>query len=251
MIKLISKEWEIDQIDTILFDKDGTLTDLHYFWGKITEMRALKIINYFGLSQNNFEKICSFLGYDINSKKMLSDGITALYSRSKIIEIFKNNLLELNVDATTNILENIFDEVSEEFYKDITQYTKPINDAVNFFKKAYNKGIKLGIVTSDSIVSTKLVLKNFGWEKYFSSVIARESSNKTKESGELTKLALKELNADNSRTIMIGDAPMDYISAKNANLKETILISSGQIDSYELKKITKYVLSSLSEIEIK
>lgn len=34
MINLKTDNFEIDNIDTILFDKDGTFIDLHYFWGK-------------------------------------------------------------------------------------------------------------------------------------------------------------------------------------------------------------------------
>ena len=47
--------------ETILFDKDGTFIDLHYFWGKMTEMRASSVINAFNLSEDFFEKLCSFL----------------------------------------------------------------------------------------------------------------------------------------------------------------------------------------------
>ena len=135
MINLKTKEWEIKNIETILFDKDGTIIDLHYFWGKMTELRAKEIIKRFNLSNDYFSKLCDFLGYDINLGKMNPNGITALYSRSKIIEIFKNNLKEINVDTTENYLAEIFDYVSKIFYKDINKYTKPINSAIEFIKK--------------------------------------------------------------------------------------------------------------------
>ena len=92
MISLKTKKWELKNIETILFDKDGTFIDLHYFWGKMTELRVQEIIKRFNLTENLFGKLCLYLGYDLNSQKMLPDGITALYSRSKIIEIFKNDL---------------------------------------------------------------------------------------------------------------------------------------------------------------
>ena len=91
MINLKASDWSIEGVECVLFDKDGTFVDLHHFWGKMTEMRALEVIKKYNLSQEKFELICSFLGYDINNKKMLPDGITALYSRVKIIEIFVSN----------------------------------------------------------------------------------------------------------------------------------------------------------------
>ena len=132
----------------------------------------------------------------------------------------------------------------------MSEYTKPIKEAIDFIKELYQAGVKLGIVTSDSIESTKLTLKHYGWEKYFDVVIGRESSEFTKESGEPTKLALTALNAISENTIMIGDAPMDYTSAKNAGINITILVATGQIKKEELETTSPFVVNSLSEIKI-
>lgn len=250
MISLKTKNWQIDNIETVLFDKDGTFIDLHYFWGKMTELRVQEIIKRFNLEVGDFEKLCLYLGYDVNSGKMLPDGITALYSRSKIIEIFRGNLEEFGVFTNEVELAKIFDYVSEIFYQDMVKYTKPIEPAIDFIKQLHQKGIKLGVVTSDSVVSTELTLKNFGWENLFGVVVGRESSSETKESGALTKFALETLGANPNTTIMIGDAPMDYISAKNAGIDKTILVATGQIDAEELQQTSSFVVGSLSEIEI-
>lgn len=250
MISLKTKEWEIKNIETILFDKDGTFIDLHFFWGKMTELRVNAILEKYNADKNYFTDLCLELGYDTKTGKMLEDGITALFSRVKIIEIFSKNLKKYGINATEEDIEKIFDEVSTIFYKDMQKYTKPIEDAINFIKNLHKTGVKLGIVTSDSVESTLLTLKNFKWEYLFNSVIGRESSEFTKESGEPTKLALKELNANQKTTVMIGDAPMDYISAQNAGIDTTILVASGQINKTALKNTSKYTVSSLSEIQI-
>lgn len=249
MLSLKTQNWQINEIETILFDKDGTFIDLHYFWGKMTELRAFSIIEKYNLSKTDLSKICLFLGYNPETKKMIPDGITALYSRSKIIELFQKELLSLNINVSKEELETIFDNVSQDFYKNIETYTKPIDSAIEFIKKLHSKNIKLGIVTSDSIESTNLTIKQFGWEKFFDVVIGRESSPYTKESGEPTKLALDKLNANPKTTLMIGDAPMDYISAKNAGIDKIILVATGQISKEELLKTTNFVVSTLDEIQ--
>lgn len=250
MISLSTDNWKIDNVETILFDKDGTFIDLHYFWGKMTELRVLEVIKRFSLEDSIFEKLCLCLGYDTQEGKMLSDGITAMYSRVKIIEIFKNDLLNIGINVSNKEIEDIFDNVSEQFYKEIENYTKPITSAIEFIKKAHDNKIKIGIVTSDSIHSTKLTLKQFEWDYLFNAIVGRESSPHTKESGEPTKLALNQLNANPKTTVMIGDAPMDYISAKNAGIINTILVATGQINSKELSKTSKYVIENLSQISI-
>ena len=249
MIKLSHNDWLIENVDTVLFDKDGTIIDLHYFWGKITEMRVLAIISKYNLSEDLYNTLCFFLGYDVNKHMMLPEGITALYSRIKIIEIFTNNLIKLGVNATDIEIGQIFDSVSVEFYKKIQHYIKPIDGVIDFIKVLRSFNIKVGIVTSDSVESTNLTLKYYNWENLFDVVIGRESSDETKESGIPTKMALKVLGANSKNTLMIGDAPMDYISANNANIKNTILVSTGQIEYRELKKISNFVTVSLKDVK--
>ena len=249
MLNLSTENWEIKNIDTVLFDKDGTFIDLHYFWGKMTELRAEEVIKRFDMKPELFSNLCLSLGYDNESCKMLKDGITALYSRQKIIEIFKGNLKDLGVDTTDKVLETIFDEVSDKFYKDMQKYTKPIDSAISFIRELNKNGIKCGIVTSDSVESTKLTLKHFGWENLFGVVIGRESTKENKESGVGTRMALDILNSNPQNTVMIGDAPMDYIAAKNAGIENTILVATGQIEKDDLFKTSPYVVKELSKID--
>lgn len=250
VIKLKTKNWAIDNIETILFDKDGTFIDLHYFWGKMTELRANAVIDCFNLDKNLFSKLCLYLGYNLSTGKMLKDGITALYSRPKIIDIFCENLKECGVLTTHQRIEQIFDEVNVRFYSEMSKYTKPIKGAVDFIKKMHSLGIKNGIVTSDSKESTMLTLEHFGWKSLFDVVIGRESTPEHKESGVPAKMALETLNANPKTTIMIGDAPMDYLAAKNAGVEKTILVATGQIDADSLLKTSLYVVESLSDIEM-
>lgn len=250
MISLKTDNFEINNIDTILFDKDGTFIDLHYFWGKMTKMRASEIVKKFNLQKNMFSTLCLKLGYDTSKGEMLQDGITAMYSRPVIIEIFCKNLNELGVKTTENDIEEIFDNVSKLFYENMSEYTKPIESAIDFIKNVKSKGLKTGIVTSDTKESTLLTLKHFHWEDLFDVVIGRESTKETKESGVPVKLALELLKSNPENTLMVGDAPMDYLAAKNGGVNRTILVSTGQIDKETLSKTSGYTVSSLDEISI-
>ena len=250
MISLKSREWVIENIETVIFDKDGTFVDLHHFWGKLSELRVQYIINKYKLKQELLSLLCLKLGYNLETKKMEENGITALYSRPQIISIFCLNLQDLGIKISEHELEKIFDSVSNEFNSYIEKYIKPIPEAINFIKQLQQSNIKLGIVTSDSVEATMLTLKHLKLESTFASVIGRESCSFKKESGEPTKIALSELNANPETTIMIGDAPMDYLAAKNAGINKTILVASGQICKENLLNTSEYVLNNLSELSI-
>lgn len=249
MINLKTSEWEIKNIDTVLFDKDGTLIDLHFFWGKMIEMRVQKLIEKYCLKNNCHKDLCDFLGFDILTQKMYPDGITALYSRAKIIELFIDELKKYEIKTCSDDLEKLFDDVSEEFYENLEQYVKPINEAVEFAKKIKEKGIKLGIVTADSIISTNRSLEFLNIKELFDVIVARESCTERKETGKPTLYALEKLNSEPQNTVMIGDTPIDFESAKKAGIEKTILVATGQLTKDELKNISPFSLHSLSEIK--
>ena len=56
MINFKTKDWQIKNIETVLFDKDGTLIDLHYFWGKMTQMRSLAVIEKYNLKRKYMQQ---------------------------------------------------------------------------------------------------------------------------------------------------------------------------------------------------
>lgn len=250
MINLKTAQWEIKDIDTVIFDKDGTLIDLHYFWGKMTELRVLELIKRFSLKNECNKKLCDFLGFNIKTRKMYNDGITALYSRAKIIELLIVELEKYNIKANSFEIEDIFNEVSELFYQNLEAQVKPISQAIEFAKKLKEKGVKLGIVTADSIVSTNRGLECLGILDLFDVIVARESHPERKETGKPTKFALEMLNSKPENSIMIGDTPIDYESAKKAGIDKTILVATGQLNIDDLQKISPYSLNSLDEIII-
>ena len=94
----------------------------------------------------------------------------------------------------------------------------------------------------------KLTIKHFLWENLFDVIVGRESLPYTKESGEPTKFALNELNSKPQNTLMIGDAPMDFISAKNAGIKNVILVATGQIEEEDLIKISPFTTKNLAKV---
>ena len=95
-----------------------------------------------------------------------------------------------------------------------------------------------------------LIIEKFKWQHLFDFIIGRESSKQTKESGALTKIAIKKLETTPKNCVMIGDAPMDVFSANNANVNNVILVTTGQIDKIELSQYSTYVVDSLEEVEI-
>ena len=109
----------------------------------------------------------------------------------------------------------------------------------------------MAVVTSDVYKNTIAILEHLNLSKYFSLVIGKDNCTKAKKTGEPALIAIEKLGANPNKTVSVGDADMDYLMAKNAGLKGSILVATGQIKIEELSKNTNTVVNNLREVLIK
>ena len=82
-----------------------------------------------------------------------------------------------------------------------------------------SKFATLGVVTTKTGEYSTILLKHMGLMDYFEVLIGREHVNNPKPHAEPILKALEKLEYDMNHVWMIGDTPMDIISAKNAGVK--------------------------------
>lgn len=250
MISISSNEWTINGIDGILFDKDGTLTDSHIYWGRIIERRAHSIIGYYSLEKGILKELCLSMGYCMSSKRLQEEGPIALVSREEVISQVDKFLLSKGVDSSWSILSDLFQSEHEAFLDEIFDYVVILPGVENFLNEVKKRGIKTAVVTTDSVKNTSMILKHLDLENYFDAVIGKESTKEPKVSGVPALEALKIMNIEADVSACIGDAPMDIIMAQKSGLKCGIAVATGQISSEKLKGYTPYVAESLPDIRL-
>lgn len=251
MVDLYTDNWEIKNIDTVLFDKDGTFIDSHVYWGRIISLRINEVLKFYKIDNKHFDELCLSLGYDTKTKKLIEKGPIALLAREAVINSLMEKLNSIGVNSKEDDIKMLFEKVHLEFLKEIYDYIKPIKEAEVLFKRLKEKGVKLAVVTSDMKANTEVILEQLNFSKYFDLVIGKDSCKQPKKTGEPALVALSELKENASNTISVGDAPMDFEMAKNAHLAGSILVATGQITENKLKKYTNTVVKSLDEVFIK
>lgn len=250
MAKLYTDKWALDNIKAVLFDKDGTFINSHIYWGEIIKRRIHAVMQHFEIKEDLFDSLCSSLGLDTKTGLLIKEGPIAIFSREVVVTSLINKLKECGVSSNSSTIEEIFKKVHENFLPDIYNYVKIIEDAKILFDKLKSVEIKLAVVTSDMHANTDAILKHLGLEKYFDLVIGKDDCSKAKKTGEPAKIALKKLNVKAENTISVGDAEMDYLMAKNAGLKGSILVATGQTPFEELLDYTPTSVEKLKEVQV-
>ena len=250
MVNFVGKDWQIENINAVLFDKDGTFLNDHIYWGKLAECRIHKIIKTFGLQEESFNDLCFAIGQDPINCKLIKNGPVGVLSRNEVVNFMVEELKKYNISTNFETISNLFDEVHKEFSENIENYIKSLEFSEDFIKSLKEKGVKLAVVTSDSFEHTIKTLKILKLDNIFDCVIGKDSCKEEKRSGKPAILALEKIGANADETTVIGDALMDFEMGKNAKLKAEILVATGQTDFEDLKKCSNFVVNNLSEVEI-
>ena len=143
MINFRVNENVIENVELVIFDKDGTFIDIHKYWGKVVELRARAIIKYFSMSSRFFEPLCNVMGYDLKTKLLPPDSPVGLYARNQVQEILTYYLIKNNIEAYPEAIETIFHDVAEEFMPYQEDYTVVIDDAIELIKKLKQNNVKI------------------------------------------------------------------------------------------------------------
>ena len=196
---------------TILFDLDGTLIDST---DAILESFGVAYETFGRLAPDN-KQITTLIGHPLDKMFMMlgidaveaNDYVLAYKEHYRLISRKKTTLLPLALEAIRHA----------------------------------SKIATLGIVTTKTAHYSEELLEHLGVIHHFKVLIGRESVTYPKPHPEPIQKALFALNADPAQTWMIGDTPMDLISAKEAG-DHGIGVLCGYSTKIELEKHTKFVV---------
>jgi HAD superfamily hydrolase (TIGR01662 family) len=214
-------------LKAIIFDLDGTLTNLTFDYKKAKA------------------EVISFL---INSKV-----------DEKILD--ENKSIYLNIEAAINYIKKEFSEEYAKIIKEIAfeivdKYERQeigktsLNDgALDLINCIKSKGMKIAICTNNSSYTTLSILNELNIINLIDVIITRDDVEKLKPYPDPLLLACKKLNINPNEALYIGDSIVDLLTAKAAGIA-FILISKNDLkvkESYENFNFKK--VNSLSEIK--
>ena len=228
------------EVKAILFDKDGTLTNIDNLWVEPTEMVIRKILKQHIKKDSpiTIEQMLELLGIvrgEIVPNSVIASGTV----EDMLDEIGKY----FSIDKMA-----LYDEVLQDFRNYLLAHPDmivPIGDVAFLISELKYKGIKVGVVTNDSYIPTKTIFEILKvWHLF--DFVATPDNYPPKPVADSLIAASEHLAVPLHEIFYVGDSYLDMAYAKHCGGGIAVLTSGSDVQ--KMKEQSLLVLDSVEQL---
>ena len=231
-------------IDLAIFDKDGTLIELHLMWSDW--VRALTR----GLEAEYGERLDAIvypmMGVDPETGRVQPHGALAATPMTRLRSALSTALREHGIPPGT--VARIVDAAWHS--PDPVQFARPITDLRVLFSELRAAGTRIAVATSDDRDPTERTLAHFAVTDLVEAVTCADDGLPVKPSPEAVHWICRTLGVPEARTAVIGDAPADLRMGRSAGVGLVVGVLTGAGDRAALADLADVLLPSIAELRL-
>ncbi len=236
-IKFFTTMNAFQNIDTLLFDMDGTLTNLgkRYWEPFFRAIDKLKPNHDRKKRQEVFDKTIM----RIVENSMGSSRIIKIKTFFKAIK--DSNLSLIDIFRAMRLVRK--DPLA---FKEV----EPLDGVEEILDLLHSRGYKLALVTNASNDTLKIARKKLKALKKFDAIVTRNMVKRIKPYPDSVFAAIKKLKIDPKKCVMIGDFPQDIKAGQAAGIRTiAILGDTGKYTENSIKQLNPdIILTSIHEL---
>ena len=213
-----------DGIKAVIFDLDGTLVDSMWIWEDID----IEFLGRYGIEHpENFQKVLNGMSF------------------TETAEYFKERF---QIPDSVETIKSTWNAMAYDKYMNEV----PLKEGVlEFIKALKNKGIKLGIASSNSIELVTAIIKRFDLEFYFDTINTSCEVPKGKPAPDIYLLTADNLKVQPKECLVFEDVIQGIQAGKNANMRVCAVEDAYSVDSLDEKvALADYYIKSFCQLQV-
>jgi len=220
VVNLIVDNKSFNDIKLVVFDKDGTLFDLHKYWSFVIKQRAVYFSDKYKSAYvlNLLDELTKVMGL-VDENYISKKGPIGIHPRSHIVNIVLKKLNSYGFEIEHKDVEEgfvIVDEIVDQNLNNLVEKLPGVDYLLSLLK---NLGCYIALATTDVSQRTYKTLNYAGIEKSFDCLISSDQVKKSKPNSEMIKKIISNFtDINNSQILLIGDSIADVNLAKNAGI---------------------------------
>jgi phosphoglycolate phosphatase len=251
MIDLAVSGKIIDDVNLVIFDKDGTLVELYTYWSQMVAMRARIIGEALGLGEGIQAGLRWALGVDEKARRLRPHGPVGLKKREVVLKAATDYLERIGHKGTFPLCEQAFDRADEISSAKLREFVRPIRGAVSLMGALRDHDCRVALATVDVSWRAHLAMEFMGVGGTLDLVVGGEQVSRSKPDPEMIHIILDRLGIGASQAVMVGDALSDMQMGINAGLKASIGVLTGFANAEQFRTLTPFVAQDVSKLALR
>ena len=209
----INDKCVLEDVQLVLLDKDGTIIDIHHYWGSMLKERAGMIVNRWFLDYDVqteiYNELIESMGIELESGRMKPEGPVGVKPRPFIVKVATEVVCRNGVAIEEEEIEKLFKEVDQQTANNILPFLKVLPGVNSFIKVCYDFRVQLGVITTDITERGKKALQALEIEQYFQYIIGGDKVKNPKPASDSVDIVLAQSGIERDKTVVIGDHTVD------------------------------------------
>jgi HAD superfamily hydrolase (TIGR01509 family) len=235
----------------VVFDKDGTLMDVHAYWANMVRMRAETVCRRLNLDRSTMHGIMDSMGVDVQRTCVKPNGPVGLRKREVVLQAGVDCLIASGLGDQTDLFVDVFREVDACSLSRFSEIVRPIEGLYPLVEALRTSGCKMGVATSDRTDRARLALEHLGILDDLDRVVGADMITRPKPAPEVIHTICERLDIPEQRTVMVGDSASDVETGLSAGCLASIGVASGLTPREQLTALTPHVVSDISAIGVR
>ena len=185
----------MSRYQAVVFDKDGTLIDVHLTWGPVFARVIPEVAG------DAAADAAAALALDLEAGTIAEDSVIIAGSNAEIAEVV-GSVIEEPAAAVLAALEPLIDDLAARFAAPLDA-TEPVLEALS------GRGIWQGVATNDGVVAAERQLEHLGWRDHFASVLGYDSGFGTKPAPGMLHESARRAGVTIAEVLFVGDSETD------------------------------------------
>jgi len=248
----VMDECVLEDVELILLDKDGTIIDIHHYWGSMLKERAQLIVNrWFSDSDSQtkiFNELIDVMGIEIESGRMKPEGPVGVKPRPFIVKVATEVVCKNGVNAEEENIEKIFKDVDLQTANDILPFLKVLPCIISFIKECHEQGVQLGVVTTDITERGRKALQALEMENYFHYIIGGDQVINPKPASDSVDIILEQSGIERDKIAVIGDHAVDLEMGISSKIGCNIGVLTGLGTRESFSPHTCHIIDSFKQL---
>jgi len=243
--------------DLVVFDKDGTLIDFEFMWGRLAAAWVGRLTADADNEAQPFDKLRTLrrelyrsMGYDPQQQRTEPQSPLAIAATSQLQTIVAAVLYRHGIPwpEAEDRARSAFRQTAADL--PLADLIRPTGDVAGLLQRLQTAGVRVAVITTDHRAETEETLRIMGIAHLVDHLVCGDDDLPPKPAPDTLLAACDKLEMEPARVVVVGDTVADLLMARRAGAGLKVAVLTGVGDPALLRTHADVVLHSIDEIAV-